>query len=498
MHAILSEAVQLHQRGQLDAAKALYRRVLAHDGREPNALHFLGVIARQQGDAEEAVRLITQAVQLKPGQANQHCNLGAALQDLGRAADALAQYEQAIALEPRYALALSNRGNALRHLGRLDEALASYERALACKPDYPEAWCNRAIALNDLGRPGEARASADRALQARPNNAEAWVARANALQGQGCFSEALDSYERALGLKDDGEIHCSRGTALQRLGRFEDALLSYQRAIALRPRHPLAHLYRANALRALGRVDDAIAAYRSALALGGEREQIEFAMAALGAGSAPEASPGSYVRQLFDQYADHFDEHLVERLGYHTPALLDGAIRRHAGAVQHGEVIDLGCGTGLCAPYLRPSARTLTGVDMSPKMIGKARERGLYDTLVCADITAYLAERDGKGEREADLIVAADVLVYLGELDGLFANARRVLRPAGLFCFSVEAGEGEGFTLRPSQRYAHALPYLQGLAASHGFDLLEAERQPLRRDGDTEILGFIVTLRRAG
>jgi predicted TPR repeat methyltransferase len=491
MNPILAEAVQFHQRGQLDAAKARYQQVLALDPRQPDALHFLGVIARQQGDPGQAVRLIEQAVALKPGQANQHCNLGAALQDLGRAADALLHYERAVALDPNYALAFSNRGNALRHLGRLEEALASYERALALRPGYPEACCNRAIALNDLGRPEEALASADQALAARPNYADARVARANALQGQGRFTEALDDYGRALALKDDGEIHCSRGTALQRLQRYDEALASYERAIALRPAHPLAHQYRANTLRALGRIDEAVAGYRTALELGGEREQIEFALAALGAASAPAASPGGYVRELFDQYADHFDEHLVGKLGYHTPALLDAAVRRHG--VKDAEVVDLGCGTGLCAPYLRPYARRLTGVDLSPKMLEKARARGLYDELACMDIVAWLAAL----RAPVDLIVAADVLVYLGDLDALFSHAARSLKPGGLFCFSVEAGEGEGFTLRSSQRYAHALPYLERLASAQGLALLEAERQSLRRDGGAEVAGFIVTLRRA-
>lgn len=490
MNATLAEAVQLHQRGQLDAAKSLYQRVLALDPHEPNALHFLGVIHRQQGDAGQAVRLITAAIRLQPDQATQHCNLGAALQDLGRAAEALDHYDIAVALDPAYALAFSNRGNALRVLGRLEDALASYELALALKPNYPEAWCNRAIALNDMDRPGEALASAGKALQARPNYADAWVARANALQGQGSFTEALDSYDRALAFRDDGEIHCSRGTALQRLQRFEEALASYDRAIAVRPRHPLAHQYRANALRALGRIDEAVAGYRTALALGGDDEQIGFALAALGAGGLPDASPGGYVKHLFDQYAGHFDEHLVGRLGYHTPALVDAAIRAHG--VADADVVDLGCGTGLCAPHLRPLARRLIGVDLSPKMLDKARERGLYDNLVCADIGDYL-----QSVRDIGLIVAADVLVYLGELGPLFGHARRALRPAGLFCFSIEAGEGDGFTLRPSQRYAHALPYLKRLAASHGFDLLEAARHPLRREGAAQVDGFIVTLRRA-
>lgn len=492
MNTHLTDAVKEHQRGQLDAAKALYRRVLDADPRQPDALHFLGVIARQQNDPTLAVQLINQAITLRPDQASQHCNLGAALQDLKRSDEALRHYEKAVQLDPQYALAFSNRGNALRHLGRFDEALASYERALALRPAYPEAWCNRAITLNDLGRHGEAIDSAERALAARPDYADAWVARANALQGQGSFTEALDSYEQALARKNDGEIHCSRGTALQRLQRFDDALASYERAIAMRPDHPLAHHYRANTLRALGRIIEAIDAYRHALALGGDSDQIGFALAALGAGDAPAASPAAYVKELFDGYAEHFDEHLVGQLDYNTPALLDAMIAAHG--VSDAEVVDLGCGTGLCGPYLRPLARRLTGVDLSSKMLDKARARGLYDVLVCADIGDYLTGRAA----EIDLLVAADVLVYLGDLSALFRCAAAALRPGGLFCLSVEAGEGDGFTLLASQRYAHSLGYLQRQAREHAFALLAHEHQPLRRDGERQVFGHVVMLKQVG
>ena len=489
--SLLTEAVGFHQKGQFDAAKVLYRRVLDMDPRQSDALHLLGVVARQQGDAELAVKLISDAIAINASQAPPHCNLGAALQDLGRPQDALASYERAIAIDPQYALALSNRGNALRILGRLIDAVASYDRALAARPNYPEAWCNRAIAFNDLDRPHDALASADKALAARQAYAEAWCARANALQALGRFAESVESYDRAIAIKsNDAATHCARGTALQRLQQYSAALAAYERAIELRPGHPLAYQYRANTLRALGRTEDAIASYREALALGGERTHIEFALAALGVGNAPDASPAGYVKALFDQYAGHFDQHLVGQLGYRTPAYLDEAIRK-----QHlldVDVLDLGCGTGLCAPYLRRYARRLAGVDLSDKMLDKAREQGLYDELACADISQYLSTRN----KRYALVVAADVFVYFGDLGPVFAQVHTALGEAGFFCFSVEKSERAEFTLTPSNRYAHSLAYLHRLAGSIGFELVEAVERTLRSERDTEVLGYVVLMRK--
>src|ERR1700744_5526113 len=96
---------------------------------------------------------------------------------------------------------------------------------------------------------------------------------------------------------------------------------------------------------------------------------------------------------MFDQYANHFDQHLTEVLGYQTPAHLDTMLRRVAPAADL-DTVDLGCGTGLCAPYLRAYSRSLDGVDLSRQMLDKAAERDLYNELACTDILSYLQGRD--------------------------------------------------------------------------------------------------------
>jgi predicted TPR repeat methyltransferase len=492
--SLLSEAVAFHQKGQLQAAQALYRKVLELSPRQFDALHLLGVVARQLGQAELAVSLISDAIAINAAQATAHCNLGAAFQDLGRTQDALASYERAVQLDANYALAFSNRGNALRNLGRREEALRSYDRALEIRPVYPEASCNRAAVLHDLGREGEALASADQALAGRGNYADALCVRGNALYSLGRFAEAVECYDRALGLNSDSaEANIGRGIALQRLQHFDEALQSYDRAIELRPAHPATHQYRGNTLRSLGRTDDAIAAYRQALSLGGDATQVSFALAALGVGDAPERSPKSYVKALFDQYAGHFDQHLSEVLDYQTPAVLDAALRG-VPVNERADTLDLGCGTGLCAPYLRPYSRSLTGVDLSDKMLDKARERGLYDHLECQDIGEFLGQRVD----DFDLIVAADVLVYFGDLAPMFSQVHNALRPNGYFCFSAEVSEEADFTLTSSNRFAHSLPYLRRLASSAGFELTGIEQAPLRTENGVQVMGHAAVMRKPG
>jgi predicted TPR repeat methyltransferase len=492
--ALLQKALQLHQQGKLDAAQDLYRQVLARVPRQFDALHLLGVIARQRGDAHEAAALIREALQVDPAQARAHCNLGAALQDLGEAQAALQSYETALGLDPHYPLAWDNRGNTLRRLGRLLEALDSYERALGLRPDYLDAWCHGAIVLHDLGRFDEAAASADRALQLRPAWPEALLALGNALQGLERFGEAVAAYDQALAHAPRADIWCARGAALKKSGALTESLDSYERALALRPDYALAQHYRANVLRALNRKEEALAAYRQALQLGADATEIGFALAALGEGELPAAAPPEYVKGLFDQYAGHFDQHLVDVLAYRTPALLEALVRPHLAAPVDA-ALDLGCGTGLCGPLLRPLARHLTGVDLSRRMLDKAGLLGVYDELACAEIGAYLQD----AAQRWDLVMAADVFVYFGGLAPVFGLVRRVLREGGLFAFSVEALDSrDNWAITPSNRFAHALDYVQQVASAAGFTLVETSGAALRREHGKDVAGHLVLLRAGG
>jgi predicted TPR repeat methyltransferase len=136
----------------------------------------------------------------------------------------------------------------------------------------------------------------------------------------------------------------------------------------------------------------------------------------------------------------------------------------------------------------------IEGVDLSPKMLAKARRTSLYDRLHEADLAGFL---DSLGEGAADLVTAADVFVYLAALDAVFRNVRRVLRRDGLFAFTVQADEGEGFALGEDSRFAHGGPYLRDLAAVAGFEIVLFEAVSTREDRGEPVPGFVMVLGRA-
>lgn len=339
------------------------------------------------------------------------------------------------------ARALFVEGVAHYEAGRLPEAEQRFAAALALAPGRASVLTNLAAVRLKLGRAAEALPLLREALAQDPGDAV------------------------ALG-------QC--GTALAELGQPGPALELFDRALARDPAPPAAWMFRGNALRELGRLDEAAASYREALQRGGDAELLGYYLAGLRAGDTPAHPPRQYVEALFDGYAEGFDTHLVRTLRYDAPQVLVDRIEhrrfRHA--------LDLGCGTGLCGKLLRPLAARLTGVDLSPNMLARARALGVYDDLHQEDVAEYL----GAASETFDCVLAADVFIYVGALDEVFRRLAARMARDGVFAFTVEESTGEEVELRPSLRYAHSEAGVRRLAREHGFRVEHLERRPVRED----------------
>lgn len=243
----------------------------------------------------------------------------------------------------------------------------------------------------------------------------------------------------------------------------------------------------------------AIEAYRRTLDLGPDDIfGAGLKLALLGDIAIPDQPPSSYVERLFDDYADRFETSLVEKLDYSVPQKLASLVASTGRRYRFG--VDLGCGTGLLGPEIRDRVDRLEGFDLSQNMLAKAADKHVYDHLAQADLS--LAPKatglfaDGP-EHRADLVTAADVLMYLGNLESVFDAIVALSAPSADFAFSVEdAGEGEGFHLAPSLRYAHSEPYVRGLCARHGIQVMDMTRTAIRKDGANVILGILFLARK--
>src|SRR5437764_5953049 len=323
--------------------------------------------------------------------------------------------------------------------GRLQQAERQFAAALSLAPGRPSVLTNLGAVRLKLGRAADAVVLLEEALAQEPGNAEALA-------------------------------HCA--TALAELGRTKEAVTLFDRAVAADPRPAAVWMHRGTALRELGRAQEAAASYREALARGGDAELLRYYLAGLEGGAVPARPPREYVQALFDAYAGEFDTHLVQTLRYDAPQVL---VQRLGGR-RFTHALDLGCGTGLCGPLLRPLAQRLTGVDLSANVLARAQALGVYDLLQQGDVVDYL-----RGATEAfDAVVAADVFVYVGALDEVFALLAARMPPQGLFAFTVEESSAGEVVLRESLRYAHSESGLRRLATDHGFAVQAIERRPVR------------------
>jgi predicted TPR repeat methyltransferase len=236
------------------------------------------------------------------------------------------------------------------------------------------------------------------------------------------------------------------------------------------------------------------AAYRRALA--GDRDDVlgaSLALARLGAVQLPTKAAPAYVARLFDQYAPRFEAHLVEGLGYRAPALLRDAVAGEMCARAHRPMhfrraLDLGCGTGLAGAAFRDCVEHLEGVDLSAGMIAQARVKGIYDALFVGDVVDRLRTLPGAG---LDLILAADVLVYVGDLAPLFTQIARVLASDGLFAFTAESHDGDGYLVGAETRYAHSKTYIEATARQVGLSMQLLNPGSTRRNKAAVVPGLV-------
>jgi predicted TPR repeat methyltransferase len=492
-------ALEHHRAGRLEQAETEYRELLRAVPDHADAMHLLGMLLNQTRRAELALGYLRSAIALRPGYATLHNNLGVVLLGMRRAKDAASSFSNAVAIKPDYAEAHNNRGFALFLQSNIDGAIAAYRKALDAKPFFAEALNHLGMAYRAQGRLQDAIACYRQSIGVNPGIAQSNSNLGNALLEFGDVNEAIAFCEKAIAIDPQNlEANNNFGAALFVQGRVDDAIGWFRRALEIVPDNADALHNLGGAYHAQGRYAEALACFQKVV----EQQPANAAalhMIAAMTGAASERAPDQYVAKVFDDYAEQFDAHLVRELEYHTPELLVGMVREYATRVgDKWDVLDLGCGTGLAGAAIAPDARSLVGVDLSRKMLEKARVKGIYTRLKQAELLGMTRD---EADASYDVVMATDVFIYVGRLDEVAREAKRLLRDGGLFAFSIEAmpeGEssGQGFRLSPSGRYVHAAAYLDALAAANGFHVRSVRPTPIRREQGVPVPGWLLVWER--
>jgi len=459
---LFEKAKAFQQGGNFVQAEECYRQLLERDPKSLKALNNLGILFETQKRTLEAESFYRRALEIDPNASGVVYNLAHALHVDGRLHDAEQLYRRVTTLDPMSYSAYFNLGQLLQHQQRLEEAELCYGKAAEIVPESTAALSCLGETLYELGR----------------------------------FEEALSVFERSAESDPNAASEQFRlGRTLAALGRFEPAAAAFRAAVALDPASTAARENLVSALLALERRDEAVQVLAEWLFRSPGHAIATHLLAAVSGLEVPARASDAFVRETFDRFAPGYDA-MLERLSYRGPVLIGMALAQ-GGAPPNGdlEVLDAGCGTGLCATVLRSYARRLTGVDLSPGMLARAGRLELYDQLVEREIVGWLAGQAGA----FDLIVSADTLSYFGALEPVLAAAAAALTPGGRLVFTIEhlaGGDDADHRLEPTGRYSHAEPYLRRALEAAGLAPRLVLRGVLRHEGGQPVGGLVVLAER--
>ena len=346
------------------------------------------------------------------------------------------------------------------------------------------------------------------AVLANPNDIYALLKLGMFLTEQNRDRDAAAVYRQLLAdHPDNGLALVKLGTILHEYPAFQDeAIELLQKAISLNASASDAYRPLAWTLDQHGRRDEAIDVLRTWCAALPSEPLAAHLLAAYSDEAVPERAANAFVEKTFDLAANRFDAHLREALQYRGPEVLSAHLEGQLESAARGtlSVLDMGCGTGLCAPLLRPWAAQLTGVDLSSRMLAKARDAGGYDALELAELTAYLDDAK-RADSRFDVLFAADTLVYFGRLEPLFAKSFGVLNDGGWLAFTVERLVAPDADAQPREllldttgRYKHSERYVRNALAGAGFlppVIVEAQ---VRLESGVPQIALVVAARKPG
>jgi predicted TPR repeat methyltransferase len=524
---VIADLIELQENGQLADAEQGYLAILRNDPEHLEALHWLGVLYVQQNQLTEARDCFEKAIQLAPDNPTFTLLLANTLKIQGLYTQAAQLLENILTIYPEHALALNNLGTVYYARAKLDDAISFYQRAITACPDYSDAYYNLGLALSKKNLFAEAIATYRTLLEITPDHFPARFHLACILMNQEdilaatseflkiaeihpyhfetqmnlatCYlkqdllNSAKHHYEQALALtSEDTQLLFNLGVIMMQQGHVDSAIQYYQRAIKINPDFFDAHNNLGVAFLAKQHVNFALNHFQEALQIQPNNQAIAYTVSMLSQNQPLLTAPPEYIKTLFDAYADHYDVHLLKNLDYHLPTLFQEAISVVLQQPQAKLAIaDLGCGTGLCGAVLKPYAKTLTGVDLSEKMLAIAKQKSLYDELVNTDFVTFLQDK----KSSFDLIVAGDALVYSGDLDIIFKMVSIALRPQGLFVFNTEITELDEYKMSQSGRFLHNKHYLEQLSARYHLQPVFYEVAATRTQNNEPVYGHIYVLK---
>lgn len=448
-------------------------------------------------------------------------------------------FAKVVELAPLNIMALTNLGRTYAALQKHTEAIEVLNKVVSINPSHKPALMllvTSSITLHDFDTAEEICTSLN---TSSPYDAETLLNLGLIQKYKNNFEQALDFYDQALEVQSDSvPVLINKGLTLQSMGRLDDAILLFQfvalqvpamaqiwhilamawlakadltqtiecfeKAFELNPLNIEAGVQLAKAYRHAGKTKESEITCMKILEVDPDNAEARFFQNAYSKQENEETLdriPAEVTRQMYKGKSDRssslgksFNDSLTENLDYKAPDVLDKSVRQALqGVSKKIDILELGCGSGLCGSKFSDIANQLVGTDISPDMLEGAKEKNTYTDLYDGDLIDVIA----KYESEFDLVVAMDVLCFFGDLTEIFQLCHKTLREQGIFGFSVVKPKTEAlYELQTYGHFVHSLKHLQQVAEKTGFKQIFAEELCLRKELNLEQFGYVCLYQR--
>ena len=430
LQALFSKAVKKHTAKKFPEAKLLYKKILKDCPTHVDANCMLGTLFAEKSETDSALKFLLKADTLNNNIYLIKNNLGNVYKMIGQYAKAGDYYQEAISLAPENIQAYNNLAIIFKRQLQLEPAIELYRKALSLNPQFLEAHYNLGKLYSDNNDRVNAYACYLRVLEINPQYAPAHNQLGDYYREEQQHQKANEHYHRCLGLLET-DLY---GVKLK-LAHFEN-------------------------------------------------------------GELQKRSPDKLIVESYEAKASNWDQDVnratMEFLG---PKIINTELDRlhkNIDRLDKLNILDLGCGTGLCGEYLQPLSACLDGVDLSPHMLSMAKKKNLYNNLHCKEILEFLQNSDSS----YDLITASGVIIFFGELEKLHKLIARQLNHNGIFIYTTYISKTADIDIRSNLHFSHSEKYLRE-CANHASLNIEVIQEVIHEyDYGEAQKGYLVTLRK--
>lgn len=497
----IQEIIFLANNKKLNEAENCCYKLIEKEPDNPEYYNLLSYINNKQNDFESAIKALNKAINIQPSNHLLHNNISNIYIKLHQIDNAKQHLYEAIRIYPNYTEAYYNLGNVYYKQNLIPKAITNFEKTLRLNPNHTNSRFNLANCFIKQDKFNQAIDNYKICLEQSPDNltikqnlALAYIELNNYSLAIPLLECVINNFESNIKYSFNKEIYIHMAETYLHEGFSEKAKSTLIKAIELNPYNDFLHHNLAIIYLNENKHNKAIEQFKIALSINSNNATAKHMLAALSGTEVNQDASIKYTLDLFDQYANYYNKHVTEKLEYKLPSIMRNILAKYVDLNANKlNVLDLGCGTGLCAPYFRDMAFNFIGVDLSFNMLQVAKSINAYDLLIQSNISQVIPS---EGKHYFNYIIAADVFVYIKDLHTVLSKLKSSLTKNGIAIFSVEEltnsiNDPKDYLLNTTGRYSHSMEYVINILQKLEFNLLEYQSISLRKHNNMSINGII-------